>query len=709
MARIDELLQQVDDAALRAQLADSLEDLRSRKKFGLVFEEHIPEVSGIPGIPPYVGCLAQLAADPTHPLVRVRERIGGEFGVEFVHGGSTLRVSQEDLVVVKRFGEAIFPALTHLGSVVRGEDIGRPHHLVLNGENYHALQLLLYLYERQVDCIYIDPPYNTGAKDWKYNNDYVDEQDSWRHSKWLSMMEKRLRIAGRLLKEDSVLIVTIDEHEVHHLAMLLEQLFPKALVQMVTIVINPAGVAQAGFARVEEYALYCFFGEAQVSEIDDDYLSDTSTLRNTRLWHGLPRTGVGGSPSDTPNLVFPIGLDPETGHIRGFGRSLKERIEAGECSDDKKELDNWEPDPSEDVNGHLAVWPRRSDGRLGRWRVKAETLAELVNKGYVRAQRNGATWALSYVISGAQKRIHSGEVVIVGRDGADGPVILEQVTRQTRPKTVWKRSSHNAGWHGSVLLKELIGKRNFDYPKSVYAVRDALLPVVQQKPDALVVDFFAGSGTTLHATMLLNRRDAGRRRCVLVTNNEIPPADEKQLRSDGVHPLSQEWRSLGIFEAVTRPRIEAAIAGKRRDGETLSGKYDDDVAWSDGFNEKADFFCLTYLDPDQVELGKQFDAVHPALWAAAGSIGPCPVQPIEDSDFVMPPTSTYAVLLRDSRFKDFLEAVHKRPDLTHVWLVTNSESDFADMRELLPADLEVSMLYRDYLRNFEINTAERLR
>ncbi len=200
MARIDELLEQVDDAALRAELTLALKDLRSRKQFGLVFEEHIPEMSGLPGLSPEVDSLAQLVVDPAHPLVRVRGRTGEEFEVEFVHDGSTRQVSRGDLVAVKRFGEAIFPALANLGSVVRGEDLGRPHHLVMNGENYHALQLLLYLYERQVDCIYIDPPYNTGAKDWKYNNNYVDQNDGWRHSKWLSMMHKRLVLARRLLK-----------------------------------------------------------------------------------------------------------------------------------------------------------------------------------------------------------------------------------------------------------------------------------------------------------------------------------------------------------------------------------------------------------------------------------------------------------------------------------------------------------------------------
>ena len=116
-------------------------------------------------------------------------------------------------------------ALSSQGAIKRGGN--KPFHAVINGENFHALQLFLYLYEGQVDCIYIDPPYNTGARDWKYNNRYVDAADGWRHSKWLNFIEKRLRLAKRLLKRDGVLIITIDEHEVHHLGMLLERLFPE--------------------------------------------------------------------------------------------------------------------------------------------------------------------------------------------------------------------------------------------------------------------------------------------------------------------------------------------------------------------------------------------------------------------------------------------------------------------------------------------------
>ena len=115
----------------------------------------------------------------------------------------------------------------------------RVNSLPINQRATRAIELsTLYTYERKVDVIYIDPPYNTGARDWKYNNDYVDQTDAWRHSKWLSMLKKRLTLAKRLLKRSGVLIVTIDEHEVHHLGALLEDLFSAYSRQMVTNVIN---------------------------------------------------------------------------------------------------------------------------------------------------------------------------------------------------------------------------------------------------------------------------------------------------------------------------------------------------------------------------------------------------------------------------------------------------------------------------------------
>ena len=165
-----------------------------------------------------------------------------------------------DLIVVAEFRDSIYPGLVSTGKVERGGD--RPFHTVINAENFHALQVLLYTHEGKVDAIYIDPPYNTGARDWKYNNDYVDSDDAYRHSKWLAMMERRLKLAKRLLNpERSMLIVTIDEKEYLRLGLLLQQVFEASRVQMVSITISPRGANRLSeFSRIDEYAFFVFLG-----------------------------------------------------------------------------------------------------------------------------------------------------------------------------------------------------------------------------------------------------------------------------------------------------------------------------------------------------------------------------------------------------------------------------------------------------------------
>ncbi len=210
----------------------------------------------------------------------------------------------DDLVVVAEFRDPIYPGLVSTGKVERGGD--KPYHTVINAENFHALQTLLFTHRGQVDCIYIDPPYNTGAKDWKYNNDYVEGDDRYRHSKWLAFMERRLLLAKELLNpEDSALIVSIDEKEYLRLGLLLEQIFPEAQIEMVTSVISSKGVARFGqFSRVEEYIFALRFGSQEVA------LSETNMLDESRSasakvgkpvdWLGLrrrePTARRGGSP-----------------------------------------------------------------------------------------------------------------------------------------------------------------------------------------------------------------------------------------------------------------------------------------------------------------------------------------------------------------------------------------------------------------------------
>ena len=243
MAKIEDLIAQIPDDRLRTAVAGEVKALKKTKRFGLVFEEHLPETVRLPRLPVHEGELVALKRESGNQLWRVKsvrkDIVICEREVESFP--PTREVGKEfpisDLIVVRNFRDPIYPALVPVDRVQRGGP-DKAWHVLINADNFHALQLLLYCYEGKVDVIYIDPPYNTGARDWKYNNDYVDKNDTFRHSKWLSMMKKRLRLAKQLLKPDGVFIVTIDEHEVHHLGNLLEEELREYSRQMVTIVIN---------------------------------------------------------------------------------------------------------------------------------------------------------------------------------------------------------------------------------------------------------------------------------------------------------------------------------------------------------------------------------------------------------------------------------------------------------------------------------------
>jgi adenine-specific DNA-methyltransferase len=233
-------------------------------------------------------------------LVKKIERIGSPKSAELEIIGATepetQKVAVDDLVVVAEFRDTIYPGFVSTGKVERGGD--KPFHTVINAENYHALKALSFTHRGKVDAIYIDPPYNTGSKDWKYNNDYVEGDDLYRHSKWLAMMERRLLLAKELLNPDcSVLIVTIDEKEYLRLGLLLEQAFPEARIQMVSSVINPKGATRASaFGRTDEYLFFVMFGRAAPRPVP--LATEWKVVRDRRA-EGL-RT-----PQSLGNLFFP--------------------------------------------------------------------------------------------------------------------------------------------------------------------------------------------------------------------------------------------------------------------------------------------------------------------------------------------------------------------------------------------------------------------
>ena len=317
------------DPQLAADLKREVDALSGRRAFGLNFERHILETVDLPGRPVRRGdkvrFLAERGRDPDsvgrHPWrVRRVRRTGRRRVADLVRRQNpeakfqTASRAVEDLVVVAEFRDPIYPGLVSTGKVERGGD--RPFHTVINAENFHALQLLLYTHEGKVDAIYIDPPYNTGARDWKYNNDYVESEDVYRHSKWPAMMERRLKLAMRLLNpENSVLIVTIDEKEYLRLGLLLQRVFEASRVQMVSITISPRGTNRASeFSRVDEYAFFAFLGSASVQG-SAPLGGDDEEVRWQYLRRGQ-KTLVRGS---RPNQFYAVYVDVESERIVKIG------------------------------------------------------------------------------------------------------------------------------------------------------------------------------------------------------------------------------------------------------------------------------------------------------------------------------------------------------------------------------------------------------
>lgn len=280
MAAINDLIAQIEDIALRERIAKEVDRLSKQKKFGLVFEEHLPECTPLYDIPVKVGALVAKKAGEVNDVYKV---LGIEDNTaQCLHRESkeTAEIALDDLVTVAEFGEPIYPYLKPIDTVCNAPDSDLWHTLI-EADNYHALQLLEYLYAGKVDCIYIDPPYNTGAKDWKYNNDYVDGSDAYRHSKWLSFMQRRLKLAKKLLNpKDSVLIVTIDEKEYLHLGCLLEEMFPEANIQMISSTISRKGAARMNsFTRVNEFIYFVMLGDYVLEPLDDaDYAKKGETF-----------------------------------------------------------------------------------------------------------------------------------------------------------------------------------------------------------------------------------------------------------------------------------------------------------------------------------------------------------------------------------------------------------------------------------------------
>lgn len=706
MSRLTDLIAKAKakDPQLGSDLDREFKILSSRLPFGLNFERHSPEAVELPQRPIRKGDKVRVPP-PRGSTKKGDQRLWQVMAInkaiktadlELLGGAEAEKksVSLDDLVVVAEFKDTIYPGLISTGKVQRGDD--KPYHTVINGENYHVLKALTYTHRGKIDAIYIDPPYNSGAKDWKYNNDYVEGDDLYRHSKWLAMMERRLLIARELLNPaDSVLIVTIDEKEYLRLGLLLEQTFPEAKMQMISSVISPKGSARRGlFSRADEYVFFLLFGAAYVSASPTDMLRDPAPSTAAVRWKSLLRSAGNGLRTARPNLFYPLFFDASNGAFIGAGEALSKT--------DKRESVAL-------PKGAVLVWPLGEDGRELTWSLGRESMISNHAKGYVRfGPWSGNSRTPYYLTSGQIKDIEqgSGQLAVTGKD-SDGALELAygDAGRQYQPFTVWNRVSHSATEHGTGTVKALLPGRNFPFPKSMYAVEDALRFFIGDNSEAVILDFFSGSGTTAHAVMRLNRQDGGRRQSISVTNNEVAATEQEILRKKKLRPGDPDWEQHGICDFITKPRVRAAITGKTPDGNPIKGdyKFTDEFPMSEGFEENAEFFTLTYEARNAVNHNLAYSRIAPLLWLRAGAQGKR-IDKLPSDGWAV--AETYGLLTEVDQATPFIKAVNKSKGLRIAYIVTDDDRRFQAIAKRLPEGVEPVRLYESYLTNFSFANGE---
>ena len=341
-------------------------------------------------------------------------------------------------------------------------------HILIEGDNYHALSVLNYTHERAIDVIYIDPPFNTGARDWKYNNNYIDSNDAFRHSKWLSFMKDRLVLAKRLLTRRGFLICAIDANEIFSLGLLLDEIFGESnRVGLVTVIHNPKGRNLSKYFSENSEFMLIYAKDISCAVfndvvIDEDKLAtfDLSDDQGKYRLEPFMRVRTSWSRENKPRCHYPIYVSKDLKDI-----TLNKKL------------------------GYYEAFPKTEDGREWAWKNIPETFDKLNQNSY-------------FVATLENERVE----------------IFHQYREKQVFKNVWTDKKYQSEFHGTNVLKDILGENAFEYPKSVYLVEDILK--ITSMEDSIVLDYFAGSGTTGHALLNLNFKDGGKRQFILCTNNE---------------------------------------------------------------------------------------------------------------------------------------------------------------------------------------------
>lgn len=383
---------------------------------------------------------------------------------------------------------------------------GGPYNFLLEGDNLHSLRLLEKTHRGRIDVIYIDPPYNTGNKDFVYNDTFIDGLDGFRHSKWLSFMATRLRIAKELMSTEGIIFISIDDNEYANLKLLCDEIFGEEnFVSGIIIKSNPRGSqSKKAIASLHEYLLTYVksVSDAHIigHELTDEMASEYKYSDENGAYRllGLRQRGGFWRASERPNLYYPFYVNPET-----------EELSVTPATGYSIEVYPYQP----------------SSGEKGTWRWSKEKASIETEKLIARSVKRGGETIFD---------IYQKDYLSAGT-----------VERRTKARSIWDEKEMNYQ-NAATELKTIFSTSPFTYAKPTYLIKQALRMMDFNRQET-VLDFFAGSGTTAQAVLELNAEDGGNRGFILCTNNE----DE-------------------ICEKITYPRIRSVITGKRIDGSQYS-------------------------------------------------------------------------------------------------------------------------------------------
>ena len=364
-------------------------------------------------------------------------------------------------------------------------DNGGQMNFLIEGDNLASLKLLEKTHKGKIDVIYIDPPYNTGAKDWRYNNEFVDDNDSFRHSKWISWLKNRLVVARKLLCPTGIIVVTIDDYEVASLRLLLDETFEHDnYLGTVVIRNNPSGRSTVrGLSVNHEYAL--FYSSSSLSTLGRMKHSEEQKSRYAEKdangyfeWENFRKNGTDSDRKDRPKQFYPIVINESTQKLRVPNIAWNDNTRAY--------------DLLEDIGGNEIILYPITKGTEKVWKYGLERTKTIIDELLVKKTKQGYELYRKKYLN----------------------------TEGSLPRTWWDKPEYSARDNGTRTLTNLFGPQKlFDFPKAPEAVKDSLI-AANLKRNGIVLDFFAGSGTTAQATLELNAKDGGNRRFILCTNNE---------------------------------------------------------------------------------------------------------------------------------------------------------------------------------------------